>query len=232
MIAQGAQIPGCPANPVGQCGTIKLDALAGVDLGLPVQRQVIGVLGDQHLGDQRFGRNAALDDPRWRRGLHHRALAGPAAVARTASNQHTEGSRHHVEPFGHILADLVEAAATARTSLVRDIDEPLDPFEMGRQRATVDLARPITAGLTYLGFVRGLGMGERRLDILKPQLQLVRIELLGTSPEPVAHESVEDRLEPGDLGIGGLQLLGLLDDDRAQRVNVVGKVGLDQHKRQ
>ena len=29
----------------------ELDALAGVDLGLPVKRQVIGVLGHQHLGD-------------------------------------------------------------------------------------------------------------------------------------------------------------------------------------
>jgi hypothetical protein len=50
-------------------GTIELDALPGVDLRLSVKRQVIGVLGDQHLGDQRLGRDAALDDPRRRRGL-------------------------------------------------------------------------------------------------------------------------------------------------------------------
>jgi hypothetical protein len=31
-------------NPVRQRGAIQLDALAGVDLGLPVQRQMIGIL--------------------------------------------------------------------------------------------------------------------------------------------------------------------------------------------
>jgi hypothetical protein len=30
---------------------------------------VIGILSDQHLRDQRFGGNAAFDDPRWCRGL-------------------------------------------------------------------------------------------------------------------------------------------------------------------
>jgi len=36
---------------------------------------MIGVLGDQHLRDHRFGRNAALNNPRRCRGLHDRALA-------------------------------------------------------------------------------------------------------------------------------------------------------------
>ena len=96
MIAQGPQIPGCPADPIGQRRAVELDALPGVDLGLPVQWQVIGVLGDQHLGDQRLGRNAAFDDPRRRRRLDHRALARAAAVARPAGDQHPEAwsARH------------------------------------------------------------------------------------------------------------------------------------------
>jgi len=36
VISQGAQIPGCLANPVGQGRAIELDVLAGVDLGLAV----------------------------------------------------------------------------------------------------------------------------------------------------------------------------------------------------
>jgi len=36
MITQGAQIPGCPPNPVGQGGPVKLDTLAGIDPGLAV----------------------------------------------------------------------------------------------------------------------------------------------------------------------------------------------------
>src|SRR5690606_35517546 len=90
--------------------------------------------------------NAAFDDPRRRRGLHDRALARAAAVAWTARDQHPEGGRNDVEPLGHVLADLVECAAAARTRLVLDIDKPLDPLEMGRQRAAVGLAGTIGTG--------------------------------------------------------------------------------------
>ncbi|CAN7143712.1 hypothetical protein LJR234_000080 [Mesorhizobium amorphae] len=39
-----------------------MDALAGVDLGLPVERQMITELGDDDLGDQRLGRQEAGHD--------------------------------------------------------------------------------------------------------------------------------------------------------------------------
>lgn len=60
MITQEAKIPCRPTDPVSERGTIKLDALTGIDLCLPVKRQVIGILGDQHLGDQRFGGETAF----------------------------------------------------------------------------------------------------------------------------------------------------------------------------
>ncbi len=37
MIAQGAKIPGRPPAPIGEGRSVELDALASVDLGLPVQ---------------------------------------------------------------------------------------------------------------------------------------------------------------------------------------------------
>ena len=40
------------ADPVGERGAIQIDAFAGVDLALPVQRQVIGILGHQHMREQ------------------------------------------------------------------------------------------------------------------------------------------------------------------------------------
>jgi hypothetical protein len=124
-------------------GSIKPDALPGVDLRLAVQRKVIGVLGDQHLRDQRFGGKAALDDPRRCLGLHDRALARTAAIARTAGDEDTEGGWHHIEAFGYILADLVERAAAARAGPnainFLDIDDLLDPFEMGWERTPVGL---------------------------------------------------------------------------------------------
>ena len=84
VIAQGTQIPGCPTNPVRQGGSVELDALPGIYLRLPVQRQMIGVLGNQHLCDQSFGWDASLDDLHWHRGLHDRALAQTAAVSGAA----------------------------------------------------------------------------------------------------------------------------------------------------
>jgi hypothetical protein len=46
----------------------------------------------------------------------------------------------------------------------------------------------------------------------------------------VAHERVEHRPQPGNPGIGVLQLSVLLEDERAQRFDVVGKVCLGQHE--
>ena len=104
---------------------------------------MVGVLGDQHLGDQRFGGQPALDDPRRRGRLDHGTLARAAAVARAAGDEHPEGRGHDVEPLGDVLADPVERAAAARAGLVLDIDDLLDPIEVGRQRAAVALARPV-----------------------------------------------------------------------------------------
>ncbi|MDB5458800.1 MAG: hypothetical protein JWO72_541 [Caulobacteraceae bacterium] len=73
---------GRAARPVGQCRAIELEALARVNLGLPVERQVIGVLADHDVGDRRLGGQAALDEPgrRWR--LDHDIRAGAAGVLR------------------------------------------------------------------------------------------------------------------------------------------------------
>jgi hypothetical protein len=62
----GPQMEGGAANPVGQRRTVEIDSLAGVDLRLPVERQMIGVFGDEDLRHGRLGWNAALDQSRRR----------------------------------------------------------------------------------------------------------------------------------------------------------------------
>jgi hypothetical protein len=84
-----------------------LDALPGIYLGLSVKRKMIGILGYQHLGDQRFGWKAAFDDPCGRWSLHDRTLAQTAAVARPASDQDVECGRHNIEALRYVLADPV-----------------------------------------------------------------------------------------------------------------------------
>jgi hypothetical protein len=44
---QRAKQEGGPAGPVRQGRAIEVDALAGVDLGLAIERQMIGVLGSR-----------------------------------------------------------------------------------------------------------------------------------------------------------------------------------------
>lgn len=55
----GLEVEAGSADPVAQAGAVDVDALAAKDLGLPVQGQVIGELGDDDMGDQRLGRQPA-----------------------------------------------------------------------------------------------------------------------------------------------------------------------------
>ncbi len=190
---------------------------------------MIRILGYQHLGDQRLSRNAAFDDTRRCGSLHDRALARAAAVARSARDQDAEGGRHDIETLGDILADLVERTAAAGAGLILDIHDLLDPFEMRRQRTAVGLAHPIAVRPSGLRFGGDLGLGERRLDILETQLQLIGIELFGTAAEPVAPKRLEDRPQTFDFRTGTLELAGLFEDERAERVNIIRQVRFHEH---
>jgi hypothetical protein len=52
-------------DPLGQGGALELHALPGVDLGLPVQGLVIGVLRDEDVSKQCGACHPAIDRPRW-----------------------------------------------------------------------------------------------------------------------------------------------------------------------
>jgi hypothetical protein len=60
------------ADPEGQRRPVGHDALARQDLGLAIERTMIGVFRDQHMGDHPLGRQTALDQPGGRCRLHHR----------------------------------------------------------------------------------------------------------------------------------------------------------------
>ena len=123
------------------------------------------------------------------------------------------------------------AGACPKTINFLDIDDLLDPFEMCGQRSAVGLAGAFAPGLGHRGITCSLRAAERGLDILQRQLELIRVELLGLTAEPVPLEGLDDRLQPLDPGIGlalGIgkigQCAGLFEDERAQRVNIIGKV--------
>jgi hypothetical protein len=60
-LLQRAQVPGRMTDPVRQCGAVEVDPLTRTNLGLAIERQMVGIFGHQNLGHGRLGRQAALD---------------------------------------------------------------------------------------------------------------------------------------------------------------------------
>ena len=120
------QVPGGTADPVGECGAIEIDALPGPDLGLAIERQVVGIFGDENLCDGRLGRQAAFDEPRRSGSLHDNVLAGAAGVSGTPHDDHAQPRRYDVQSFAHVFADTVQVVVAARTGVIHDVDDHLD----------------------------------------------------------------------------------------------------------
>ena len=201
------ELGGGPADPVSQGRAIQLDPLAGVDLALAVERQVVGVFADQDVGHQGLCRQPALDQPRGCCGLDHRALAGTAAIFGAAGDDHLELGRDDVKALRDVLADPVQRAATAGTDLLGRLDHDLFARQVLGQRAAIDT--PLLAARRFqrrVGLlVLHLGFGERLLDVLEGQLELIGIgRLLGAAPEQGPLQLLDDRPQllvvPGQLG--------------------------------
>jgi len=112
-------------------------------------------------------------------------------------------------------------------------DDLFDTLEMCGQRAAVGIARSGGRCMAGCGIARRASLADGRLDIVKTELELVGIDLLGTSAEAMAHEGIDDRLQPLDLGIRLTlsesylsELAALLESERAKRFNVFGKPAL------
>ncbi len=170
-LAQRLQQPSHPSDPVGERRAVKFDAGSGVDQGLPIQRQMIAELGDQHLGQQPWSRPAALDRQRRHRRLVN-ALAGPAGEARPDVADHLELRRHVVENFRDVLADDVQLAAAGRTGAARRLVPAFLPRQMAGQRPAGGLL------LGRGGRRCGLAVRRKRRDLLLDRLESKR-QLIG-----------------------------------------------------
>jgi hypothetical protein len=180
------------------------------------------------MGHQRLGGQPALDQPRRRGRLDHRALAGPAAIFGPAGDDHAELRRDHVEPFGDVLADPVHRAATAGTDLVAGLDHDLFARQMLGQSAPVATTLPGARRLERrIGpFLLRLPLGQRLLDVLEGQLQLIGMgRLLRSSPEQGPLQLFDDRPQvlvlPGQLG----RRRSFGQEQRFERRHVVGQRG-------
>lgn len=134
---QRPQPPAGLAHPVAERRAVELDAAAGEDLALAVERQAIGVFRDQDMRQQRLGRQAAGDDPRRRGRLVHTLRAAAAGIAGSDGDADPQLGRHDVQPFGPVLAYLVHLAPAAGAGAVGNVEHRLDPLQVRRQGAAV-----------------------------------------------------------------------------------------------
>ena len=111
-LTQGVELGRGTADPIRQGRAIEDDALASVDLALPVERQVVAVLGAEDVGDEAGPGLAALDRQARRRRLH-RGVTVAAGVARPDVADDPERGGHVFQHLGDVLAALAEGTGAA-----------------------------------------------------------------------------------------------------------------------
>ena len=155
------------------------------DLGLAAQRAVLAILGDDYMGNQSFGRQAALDQPGRRRRLHNRRLTAAAGVFRPARDDHLVLRRDDVEPLRAIFADHMHRSAAARAGGILRLDDDLDPRQVvGKRTACRATFLRTVAPQHRVGLLLfGLALRNRLLEIFQCQVELVGIELFRAPAE-------------------------------------------------
>ena len=124
-------------------------------------REKICAWRHDHIGDERFRRDAALDQTRRRGRLRH-GVPARASVFGTAGDDHAEDRRDFVEAFGPLFADHVHGLAAAGAERVFRLDDLFDPRQMRGKRAPVRAAflRPLAfQAFVFLLFFR-IGLGS------------------------------------------------------------------------
>src|SRR5215471_19334220 len=147
------------------------------DLRLPVQRRVITIFADQHLCEQRRGRQAAGDWALRRRRLTHRS-ACTTAIFGAANADDAELCRYPVQHLADALPDRMQGATAACTGRRSDVGPNLLTWQM-----TGKWLSPWLPILWFgSGLLRSFGGCFVALDILQSKRELVGIDALGSTP--------------------------------------------------
>src|SRR5205814_634367 len=91
--------------PGRQRGALDLNSLAGINLRLAIEGQVICELRNQHVGQQPRPGKATLDGTRWRRRLYH-ALTSTAGELRPHVANDLEAIGDVLQLLGNIFTEL------------------------------------------------------------------------------------------------------------------------------
>ena len=203
------------ADPAAQGLAVELDAVPFETLGLPVERQVVGVLVDENAGQQALGRHAAGNRALRRRGLDNRAFAGPAPIFRPVDGDDLQRRRHPIELLGDVLADDMQGAIAARTDLLFRLDEAVLAGQVFGQGAAIVVARCL--GLRVrLGILRrrlclvlGFDGRQRLRQVIEGELQLIGGETFGAATKLMTLQLGDDgqQLVAFEMGTNELALV-------------------------
>jgi len=166
--------PGGLADPVAQRGTIKLQAVAGINLALPIERQVIAIFRDQQM--RQHGGSGAAPRRRHRRcGRLGNGITGAAGIFGPHVADHLEVARHVIQHLGHVLAQLAHATAAGRAdagAITLGLMQHLLARQMIGERLTLWFFPHASWRLGLAGFGPGDILGRAGLQLFKLQLQL------------------------------------------------------------
>ena len=141
-VERGEQV-GRGGDPVAQRLPGEGDAVAGEDLGLAIERHMIGVFGGDDLGEQPRAGTALLDRRGRALGRDHRPLTRVAGIREAHVLGDEERGRLVVELLARLLANLDQAPAARRAGAAllrqRVLDTP--PRQQRGQRSAAVAAR-------------------------------------------------------------------------------------------
>jgi hypothetical protein len=218
------------ADPIGQRRPVQLDAGPLIDRLLPIERAVVGILGREHLRQQSWRRDAALDRTRRCRQLHHpRTVAAGELGSHMA--QHLEVARHEVEHLGDILPQLAHGGTAVGAGAARRRVHDRFAWQVGREAAP---HRPQTRAARWRRghgrlFLRDdhwrddffsrcqLQIGQRQLQLQQRRIRLLR----GTTEAPPLQARNLDH-QFGDH-------LVAVDEQTLQRRDVIGQSRNGRH---
>jgi hypothetical protein len=236
------ELRGRIAHPERQDGALDVDTLREQHLGLPIEREVPGIFGDQHKGDHRLGRQAALDQPFGCRRLNHGIRAGPASIFWPMRDNHSELRRDDIEPLRRLLADHVHRRAAAGAVGIFRRNRHIDMRQMRGKcaAAAATFVGAVGGARRVLLVLGGLVAGNGLLDVFERQKQLLGIELLRAATKLGALQLTQQMPQAIHLrqclvalDDRGVPLCARRRDQRLQRLDVgrklIGDVAHDRH---
>src|SRR5271168_2050507 len=190
------QFAGC-AHPSGKGRAIQVDAFASIDLRLPVERLMIGILRYQYMGEQTRSREAAVDGARRRRSLHD-AIAGIAAQLRPHMADDLEAGPHVLQHLGHIFPQFAQPSTAVGARIMAGQVRVDFALKMLGQGAAEGLRRCRTlCGRNRLRLLDGTG----GLQVFKLELKLLDLaeDLFALRSEEHALQLLDQQHQAFDL---------------------------------